>query len=269
MALSWQVYSNVEQKVVFRINTAASESNADFVPRSTFVVNNVLRKNMRQLFAAPQFRSLLAGAPLPADTPLAVPGKLPGVSMALLPPAVTRSLVQVRTATVTVLAGQTSGSGVLISTDGYVLTAAHAVGSLPQVKLRWSDGTTTTGTVVGRSTGRDIALIRTGAHAAPLPLQPTAPSAGTTVYAVGSPLGEKFQGTVTKGVISGSPLIGGYRFLQSDVAVNPGNSGGPLVDEAGHVVGIAVIKVAGTQVSSFNLFVPISDAVAYLGITGK
>jgi S1-C subfamily serine protease len=87
---------------------------------------------------------------------------------------------------------------------------------------------------------------------------------GSVVYAIGSPLGQELAGTLTKGVISGSRTTGGASYLQSDVAVNPGNSGGPLLDDTANVIGITAQKIAGAEGLAF--FIPIKDAMDKLNI---
>jgi S1-C subfamily serine protease len=89
-------------------------------------------------------------------------------------------------------------------------------------------------------------------------------AAGSEVYAIGSPLKEELSGTVTKGIISGYREIVGLKWIQSDVPISPGNSGGPLVDSKGRIVGISTAgyQYGGSQVG-INLFIPIEEALKY------
>ena len=93
---------------------------------------------------------------------------------------------------------------------------------------------------------------------------------GDTVYAIGSPLGAPFQSTVTRGVVSAYRTFDGLNFIQSDVTVNPGSSGGPLLDDKGEVVATTegLIRVAGAP-TNINLFIPLSDALDFLGAKPK
>ena len=98
----------------------------------------------------------------------------------------------------------------------------------------------------------------------------TAPDGTETVYAIGTPMETRLQGTLTRGVISASRTLGGYRYIQSDTAVNPGNSGGPLLDDAGQVVAMTVSRYSGDPVDSvqgLNFFIPIDDALRFLALT--
>jgi serine protease Do len=91
---------------------------------------------------------------------------------------------------------------------------------------------------------------------------------GDTVFAIGTPLDLKFEGTVTRGIVSANRTFEGFTYIQSDVAVNHGNSGGPLLDEGAKVVGLTV---AGYQPdgapSGINLFIPIRDAMDFLALS--
>ena len=116
--------------------------------------------------------------------------------------------------------------------------------------------------------GRDVALITVkGVRLPALHIQTDSPKTGETVYAVGSPLMEILAGSVTSGIVSASRTFEGYKWIQADVAVSPGNSGGPLINANGSVIGISTAGYAptGSQVG-LNLFVPITDAISYLGL---
>ncbi|OGO06726.1 MAG: serine protease [Chloroflexi bacterium RBG_13_57_8] len=146
-----------------------------------------------------------------------------------------------------------SGSGVIITPDGYIVTNSHVIEDAGSVEVSLAEGTTLEAEVVGQDTATDIALIRVSGSA--LPMAYLGDSAklkvGQLVIAVGNPLG--FQSTVTAGVISAlgrslrsktGRLI--ENVIQTDAALNPGNSGGPLVDSRGHVIGVntAIIQYA-------------------------
>jgi S1-C subfamily serine protease len=101
----------------------------------------------------------------------------------------------------------------------------------------------------------------------PLMSRGQSPDLGEAVFAIGTPFDQKFQSTISKGVISSKRIFDGYAYLQSDVAINPGNSGGPLLDEQGRLLGVAVAGYrVGNAPVDLNLFIPIKDAIDFLGI---
>jgi serine protease Do len=137
------------------------------------------------------------------------------------------------------------GSGFIVSSDGYILTNAHVVADASEVIVKLNDRREFAAKVIGVDKGSDVALIKIPASGLPVVRfgDPSKIKPGQWAIAIGSPFG--FESTVTAGVISatGRPLPddSGYNyvtFIQTDAAVNPGNSGGPLFNTNGEVVGI-------------------------------
>ncbi|HJZ86101.1 MAG TPA: trypsin-like peptidase domain-containing protein [Polyangia bacterium] len=164
-----------------------------------------------------------------------------------------------------------AGSGVLFSPDGYLLTNAHVVADARRVDVALTGGSTHEGNVTGIDPATDLAVVHLE-RAEPLPYAELGQSqtlrVGQLVIAIGNPLG--FSSTVSAGVISalGRTMRGQNgrlleNIIQSDVALNPGNSGGPLVDSRGRVVGIATAMILGAQGISFA--VPIDTGKWVLG----
>lgn len=150
-----------------------------------------------------------------------------------------------RPATVTVFTGEGQGSGFLISSDGYILTNAHVVKNNKVVLIIFANGLQVFADVLKVRQELDIALLRTqmGKNYPYLKLGNSDKcSDGETVIAIGSPKG--LEGTATKGIISAVRKIPGINLtiIQTDTAVNPGNSGGPLVNLKGEVIGITTAK---------------------------
>ena len=134
------------------------------------------------------------------------------------------------------------GSGFIVSPDGYIVTNAHVVDGASEVTVKLTDRREFTAKVIGSDKRTDIALIKIDAKSLPA-LDLSAPPGvrqGEWVIAIGSPFG--FENSVSAGIVSGvhRALPGGQMtpFIQTDVAVNPGNSGGPLLNAAGQVVGV-------------------------------
>src|SRR6266699_3015738 len=144
---------------------------------------------------------------------------------------------------------QGSGSGFIVSADGYILTNNHVVAGADKVTVRLYDKREFTAKVVGTDPNTDVAVIKIDARGLPGVAFGNSDSArvGEWVLAIGNPLGEAFAFTVTAGIVSAKGrLLAGLAqtryaiqdFLQTDAAINPGNSGGPLVNIRGQVIGI-------------------------------
>lgn len=162
---------------------------------------------------------------------------------------------------------RTQGSGFLISRDGYIITAQHVVGEGSQVEVVLADGKRLHGQVLGRDRRIDLALIKVEG-ASDLPFLPLGDSdrlkLGELVMALGSPFGVDYSvslGIVGRRGISDETPSPAFEFIQTDAAVNPGNSGGPLVDMAGQVVGVTTMAARG---GSLGFAVPINLVKAFL-----
>lgn len=160
------------------------------------------------------------------------------------------------------------GSGFVLRDDGYILTNAHVVAGADEVFVRFTGRTRELkADVVGTDVATDIALLKVDARHLPVvrPGSSRTLRVGDWVVAIGSPFG--FDNTITAGIVSAKerrlPQGPAMPFLQSDVAINPGSSGGPLVNLAGEVVGInskIYTRTGGYMGVSFAI--PIETAVA-------
>ena len=152
------------------------------------------------------------------------------------------------------------GSGFIVSTDGTILTNAHVVDGASVVTVKLTDKREYTAKVVGLDKGSDVAVLKIEASNLPTVKLPSADNVqvGEWVLAIGSPYG--FENTVTAGIVSAKSRAlpdGSYvPFIQTDVAVNPGNSGGPLFNLKGEVIGInsqIYSRSGGSQGVSFAI----------------
>jgi len=268
MTIDWQLYSRLQKQVLATVRTSGSYQVTTEQPGGASVtVTKAFAENVRQLAGSPEIRTILAGAPR-AESQLVVATPQPPIVLAGAAAAGVRNVDGAVSSVVLIRTGGGEGSGVLVSRDGYILTAGHVVGDATTVKVRWSDGTESLGDVVRVARGRDVALIKTESRGrAPLGLRRDAPQVGDTVFAIGALYGQTFQSSVTRGVVSAERVFDGYAYLQSDVTVAPGASGGPLLDAQGRVVALTVKGLAPHGApAGVNLFVPASDAIQFLSL---
>jgi serine protease Do len=167
-----------------------------------------------------------------------------------------------------------SGTGFFITEDGYIITNNHVVEGTKEVNIILSDGTQQTATIVGTDPYSDIAVLKTDGKVPAVAslgnsdvLDP-----GESVIAIGSPLGD-FKNSVTVGVVSATGRSidtgNGYQIenlIQTDAAINHGNSGGPLVDLAGQVIGVNTLIVrntgSGDVAEGLGFAIPVNTAQA-------
>jgi S1-C subfamily serine protease len=143
------------------------------------------------------------------------------------------------------------GSGFFLTNACLVVTNEHVVTGAETIIVRASSRGLFTAEIVAKDSTRDLALLKSSAKScAPLDLDMAETiTAGQEVWAIGNPLG--LSGTVTKGIVSALRTLGGIHFLQVDASVNPGNSGGPLVNRDGRVLGVTTFKVRGYEGLNF------------------
>lgn len=174
--------------------------------------------------------------PLGSDVPLATPAAF---AQANDETTNIRIYEAASPAVVAIEAGDGSGSGSIITSDGLILTNAHVVGNARVVTVRLADGRTFQGDVVGYAADRiDLAAVRLRGNPRGLPTLPMAPAGtvrvGQRAFAIGNPFG--LQGTFTTGIVSRIDPERGL--IQTDAAINPGNSGGPLLNSNGQLIGV-------------------------------
>ncbi len=207
-------------------------------------------------------------APSPGPAPAPDPSGSPADVVADVAAAVGPTVVQIETAFGV-------GSGVIYDTDGYILTAAHVVGSRSSVTVRLANGSRVQGRVLGTHDETDVAVVKIDGS----PDLPTAALAvgedvrvGQLAIALGSPFG--LDQTVTSGIVSAVDRVldRNVSFIQTDAAINPGNSGGPLVDARGRVIGIndqIFTQSGGNDGVGFAISIDVAKIVADQIVAGE
>ena len=173
------------------------------------------------------------------------------------------------------VSGVTSGSGFVLTADGYIVSNYHVVADVSSIKVTFNDGTEYSAKFVGGDESNDIALVKVeAADLRPVEIGSSdALIVGDQVAAVGNPLGE-LAATLTVGYISAKDRIVAtdgtqINMLQTDAAINPGNSGGPLFNMLGQVIGITTAKYSGTTesgatIEGIGFAIPMDDVYGML-----
>ena len=157
-----------------------------------------------------------------------------------------------------------AGSGVIFSSDGYIVTNNHVIEGAQRITVTLRDGTSYDATLIGTDSETDVALLKidaTGLQAATLGDSSTL-QVGETAVAIGNPLGQ-LGGTVTDGIISALDreiTMDGktMTLLQTNAAINPGNSGGGLFNDQGQLIGLVVAKSSGTGIEGLGFAIPVN-----------
>lgn len=279
--LEWQVFAPDQKKVIYKSTTEGVARLRDKPVEGAFsqIPLEAFSVAIRNLLADPNFALAIQ---TPYDAAAAAANQVISPSPSASMPSgatvhidnvvaqqqgaeISKSITDLRSAVVTVLADGRSGTGFYIGTSGWLLTNQHVVGDAKVVKVRMPTGRELIADVQRINAGRDVALLKTEPPGVrPIPLRLDEPAVGEDVYALGSPLGDAFNTTLTRGILSGVRVIGEQEFLQSDVAVLPGNSGGPLLDKSGQVVGITVAGLGAKGIAGMNFFIPTANALAKL-----
>lgn len=178
---------------------------------------------------------------------------------------------------------QGAGSGVIFTTDGYIVTNHHVIDGANKITVTLKDGTSYDATIKGDDPKSDLALLKidaSGLTPAVLVADSDKLQVGQTAIAIGNPLGQ-LGGTVSSGIVSALDReieIDGetMTLLQTDTAINPGNSGGGLFDDSGNLIGIVNAKSSGSDIEGLGFAIPantvktvISDLMNYGYVKGR
>jgi len=274
LSIDWRIYDNLHRKVVLELSIVGKDR----------VVPGEIRRSLLEGFADglntlikdERFQAIVGGEPEAVANADETAEDLTVLSLALRFGSGTTSfparIDALKAGCVTVRTTSGHGSGLLISPEGHVLTNAHVVGQSTRVVVIFEEQEIDA-TVLRTDAARDVALLQltSRAPATPLQISRSIPREGDTLFAMGTPLEEALSHTVTRGILSARREVSGRAFYQTDAAINRGNSGGPIFDEHGDVVAIAVAgvftKEAGS--TSINLLIPIQDALDALRVSSE
>ncbi len=283
MDVEWQIKSRRTRDVVLKLETEGSSFVKQSMPMGQVeVFNRAFAQATNNLLADRKFFELVAyDKDIPERKKIdknfePVKIKFKNVTDSDVKGKFTKDnmVQQIRNATVTIYAGNAHGSGWIISEDGFVLTNAHVVGEANFVQIKLVTGSERTGEVIRKDKERDVALIKLEEGLYPFAVIGNSASLKISdeVYAIGTPREEEYSQTVSKGIVSSFRVEDDVRYIQSDVNVQPGNSGGPLVSPEFGVIGITVQGLSGLDIIGnrlgigLNYFIPVEEAIDVLKI---
>lgn len=168
--------------------------------------------------------------------------------------------------------GYSIGSGVAISDGGYILTNQHVVDGAKSIKVYFADKTSATATIIWQDIALDLAVIKSSVNMPYLICSSNPSNVGEDIIAIGTPLTLDFKHTVTKGIISALnrtlevPNKNGtisymQNLIQHDASINAGNSGGPIINSNGEVIGINTLKVSDAEGLGFAIPISVGKTV--------
>jgi S1-C subfamily serine protease len=266
--VKWQLYDAFAGSVVYEHPTNGF---AKMSPRLSPAVFAAFNNALKNLLAERSFVGLLK-----ADASrVSSSTNMETVEIGIISPTdrlrLPDDLDQVMSAIVTLRVGVTHATGFLVSPDGYVITAAHVVSSVEETQVEFNTGLTLTAEVLRVDNHQDIAILKLpgGGHSCLALSLDSLPRVGSVVYAVGTPFSENLALTVTRGIVSGHREFQGVMYLQTDASLNPGNSGGPLLNRHGEVIAIVSWKVVAAGFEGLAFGVPSSAVEGALNVTFK
>lgn len=290
ITIEWSVYDYLHKKTVYKTTTQGygrvKRSNYEAIP---LLMQQAFEMATHNLGADETFRDLIVFGIEPENQPDSIPDPREEPMMRFdpredvtLPPLASSTIAAngrfetiTKNAVLVEVAGG-HGSGFFITDQGHILTNAHVVGYAPRARIVTSGKKEKLiAEVLRYDRQRDIALLKLEDMPDDLdirlqPIKTEKPAVGATVYSVGAPSYKYLQDTVTSGIISAHRFHVRRKtdYMQADVDIHGGNSGGPLYDENGNIVGICVsgfVNESGA-LSGLNNFIPIASALDFLDI---
>lgn len=268
LKIEWSIYSTLEKRVLLTTSTEGTTyGDVDSRIGETGIVRSAFADALERLAADPKYREVV-DPPKKPEFARGGGARIRIKHVQEFSGDLKSNIETIRKAVATVTANRGSGSGFVISPDGLLITAEHVISGSRLVKVNIASGKECYGEVTSASKQRDVALVRldcTGLTALPLSRQKVVE--GGEVFAIGTPLSEKLQFSVTRGVVSGFRKIDELDYIQSDAVVLPGSSGGPLLDSKGNAVGMTAGMLAGARAPlGINFFIPLSEIDRYVAV---
>jgi S1-C subfamily serine protease len=267
IGIDWLLVDQRREIALYRVTSRHEESGVAARDRDE-AARALLIGAVRSLLSRRKFVSVLEASVMSGSTDALTPAVLATCRRGTL--SLPDDSEKALDATAVVRAKAGVGTAVFVSPDGYLLTAAHVVGAKRSVGVVPRDGRELRARVVRLDQKRDVALLRVEGKRADwacLTAREREARAGEDVYVLGTPAGEEFSFSISRGILSGRRIVNQSLYLQTDASVNPGNSGGPLLDGAGTVLGIVSWKMSGRAIEGLGFAVPIGVALDVLALS--
>ena len=277
MDVEWTVFSNLQRREVLKTRTVGYYKQAEPTKNGKILMmHETFARATENLTAKKEFIALASRQETPEESEQNSGPVIVVKAINERKKELHKDIQDLLPAVVTVRARAGHRSGLSISRDGLILTNAHVVGKSKRVTIVLNNTIEVFGEVKRVNKKRDVALIKVPLRIPNvLPLRTRPAESLEKVYAIGSPLEEALKSTVTTGIVSAvrKSTRTGLVLIQSDAAISPGNSGGPLLDRFGNVIGISVSINIGRYAQNLNNFIPINDALNSINLkvesTGK
>jgi serine protease Do len=264
LGVTWELLDRQNNRVTYRAHTRHAGDGDDPVR----LADELIWGTFYSLLSRQTFVTALSGAS--SRTPVGKPNYAKAnylrCSRADAPmPTSAEALMQ---ATVVVQAGERTGSGTVISGDGFVLTAAHVVAGRGPVYVQSRHGPKIEAGVIRLNAHSDVALLkaRSGSEYPCIAIRREPVTVGEDLFAIGSPVAKELAFTLTRGVVSGVRTIDDVSLVQTDASINRGNSGGPLLDAKGRLVGVVSWKIVESGVEGIAFGISMQATLSALAL---
>lgn len=293
LKIEWAIYDNLRREVIYKTTTEGYTKRKQFnLEGLSLMMNEAFAMAAHNLGGDTEFHDLIFNGKNPAADwkPSRQNEERPRIfdsnenvtitNPLLSAESITAHIDTIRNIGVLIQAGAGHGSGFFINTQGHIITNAHVVGDALRVRIVTAGKKQSlTAEVLRKDKIRDVALLKLEEMPKtlkinPLPLRVEWPTVSEDIYALGAPQSTRLADTLTKGIVSAHrknyKVFGASMdFIQGDVSIHGGNSGGVLLDAYGNIIGLSVAGYAMDEQqrnAGLNLFIPIDDALKHLNV---